>query len=150
MDQKLKTITITPDKISRWERETEELRAKITEDTRRLQVLTQRLEALPLFLEDRVTTGDDGQVKIVDTPKDALSLPPPQFIIHLLQSNAEPWMEISKLKEKIELSGYPKEKFGPAYRYLYTLIPRLAKSGKIQKDGNRVSLKRTPVLSGVT
>ncbi|MFI5340924.1 MAG: hypothetical protein ACHQ7N_13935 [Candidatus Methylomirabilales bacterium] len=150
MDQKLKTITITPDKISRWEEEADELRAKITENTRRLHVLTQRLDALPLFVEDRATTGDDGQVKSMDASKDALSLPPPQFIIHLVQSNPEPWMKISKLKEKIVSSGYPKEKFGPGYRYLYTLIPRLAKSGKIQKDGDRVSLKRTPVLPGVT
>jgi hypothetical protein len=148
MDQKLKTITITPEKIAKWESEAEELRKRISEDTHHLQIITQRLEALSLFVDDAGRPGQEAPVK-TEANKDALLMSPPQFILPLLQTNPEP-MTIAKLRQRVESAGYAKEKFGPGFRYLYNIISRLLRTGKVHKDGKRYMVKRTATLSGVS
>jgi len=145
-------VSVTAEQVTAWETEIEEIKARQERDAKRLQILNQRMDALHLFSDDEVQQS--VTVKGVDASgqENLLSLSPPALVLRLVEKHGLDWMTISDLKAKIREIGYPEKKFGPGYRYLYSLFPRLVKSGKIRKDGSKVGPvpKRSPVLPGVT
>ncbi|CUQ65660.1 hypothetical protein [Candidatus Nitrospira inopinata] len=67
-------------------------------------------------------------------------LRPSQAIIASLREFDRP-VGVGVLRQRLESKGYPMEKFGPTKNYFYTLICRLAESGKIARlEGDEVML----------
>lgn len=149
MNKATKAVTITRETILQYAKEATELQSKIEEYTQRRKVVIQLLEAANLLL------NEDGQQELPATKQAGETVPdfnvmaPREFLVFLLQTNPGP-VTLSQLREKIKTSGYPAEKFGEGYRYFYTLIPRLVKSGVIQREGGKLSfVRKVPTIDEV-
>ncbi|MGH9877812.1 MAG: hypothetical protein ACRD5H_09255 [Nitrososphaerales archaeon] len=137
-------ITITPDLVARWQKEVEELQKKIDLDTANLRLLKQRLEALPLFITDQqdetpTRTPEAGREERVEIQE----LSPPdciRFFLSSLQVSPEMPVSIIVLREKIQRSGYPKERFGKNFSYFYTILGRMQAAAEIVRDKDRIWL----------
>jgi hypothetical protein len=150
MSLREKGLTIPASTIRQWEQELEKLRADVAEKTRKIQLLTQRLDALALFdVDGERKTDQEKEGGSVEVRKDLLKLKPPALIVRVLQEYG-PEMTLRDFRKRVAQVGYPAQRFGPEWRYLYTLLPRLVRQGKITKEGNRIAIKRNPVLPGTS
>lgn len=148
-------LSVTAEQVTAWEKEIEEIKARQERDGKRLQTLTLRLQSLHLFDDDtaqRTIAPIAPEREPIPSQGDVLALSPPSLVLRLLEKQGVNWTTIGELKAKILEIGYPEKKFGPGYRYLYSLLPRLVKSGKIKKDGNKLMLlpRRTTTIPGGT
>lgn len=65
---------------------------------------------------------------------------PSEAILTVLREEDHP-VGVGRLKKKLGDRGYPMERFGPRHHYFYTLICRLAQSGKIARlEGDEIML----------
>ena len=150
MSLREKGHTIPASTIRQWEVELEKLRVDVAEKTRKIQLLTQRLDALALFDGDRERKADEEKDhEPIEVRKDLVKLTPPALIVRVLQEYG-PEMTLRDFRKRVVQVGYPAQKFGPEWRYMYTLLPRLVRQGKITKEGNRIAIKRNPVLPGTS
>jgi hypothetical protein len=148
MMQKI-SVSITSEKIAKWEQEAKELEAKIRVDQEKLQLLRRRIEMVPLYLDETVALKDEAQLSPVSGDATGVrSMKPPSVIEFLVNRAAHP-ITIAELKKQIEATGYDVARFGKGFRYLYSLMPRLVEAGRISRVHDKLGPKRTPVLPGM-
>lgn len=143
MAQSLRTITITPELVAKWEKEAAELQGKIDDYTTKLRLVRQRLEAIPLFLEEENPEACVGEAE-AQQPRSApspLSLPPASYVRFILR-DMNGVTTVSELRERIKESSYPSEKFGTGFSYFYTILKRMQKANEIIRENDKLWLKR--------
>ncbi len=101
----------------------------------RVLVLEQELQRL---MDDRACSRCRTTKTEKVVPIDCLR--PSQAIVTCLREFDRP-VGVGRVRQRLESSGYPMKKFGQNMNYFYTLICRLADSGKIERgDGDEIML----------
>ena len=135
-------ITITPDLVAQWEKEAEVLQKKIDLDTANLRLLKQRLEALPLFItNEQAETLTHAPEAKREERVEIQELSPPdciRFFLRSMQGSPEKPISVTVLREEIQRSGYPKERFGKNFSYFYTILGRMQTAAEIVRDGEKI------------
>lgn len=149
-------FTITSETKNELERERGRLEAEITRLREQLQLVTRKLEAIPLFLSDgislsdvngtqakvtalrppeppRIVTGDDPTA-----PDAAQEVSVPEAVKQAVARRGR--LEAVEIRDAIIAAGVPRERLGATYSYLYTVLGRMVDKGTIQRRGKKYQL----------
>jgi hypothetical protein len=121
------TTQFPPDVVQNWERQAELLAKKVERDIVLLMEMKRRLAAVEIMAH-RVRTG-----------KTMEEMTAPEAVLFCIGHFDEP-ITLSRLRDYLEISGFPMERFGRNCSHFYVVIRRLARQGRIHKDGDEVSL----------
>lgn len=133
----MKDIIITSEMVEEWKREIEELEKRINRDRRKLQLLNNRVQALPLYHDKSLELQIEEEDKDIETPFEDLS--PADAIIATLSKAEGGTMSAGELREAVINTGYPQERWGKNFAYFYTVLKRLVDSGTLGKEADRYS-----------
>lgn len=121
-------FTSIPREVLRaWECEADRLVIKIEGDLTLLTEIKKRLAAVDL-LHYRAKTG-----------KELSDMSAPEAVLFALAQFDGP-TSLHRVREHLSLTGFPMERFGNKCSHFYVVIRRLARQGRIHKNGDEVSL----------
>ena len=119
---------IIPQEVLRvWESEADRLVRQIEGDLTLLCEMKKRLAAVDL-MHYRVKTR-----------KSIEEMSAPEAVLFALSQFEGP-VSLQKVRERLALAEFPMERFGKNCSHFYVVIRRLARQGKIHKNGDEVSL----------
>ena len=114
--------------ISHWEKQADRVAKRLEKDMTLFLEFKKRIAAAELM---------SYTVKTGRTMEDMTA---PEAVLHFLGQVDCP-ISLSKLREYMEFSGFPmNDRFGPSCRNFYVVIRRLARQGRIQREGDEISL----------
>lgn len=114
--------------ISHWEDRADRIAKRLKRDVALFLEFKKRIAAAELM---------SYTVKTGRTLEDMTA---PEAVLHFLGQLDCP-VSLSKLREHMAFAGFPmNDRFGPSCRNFYVVIRRLARHGKIYKDGHEVNL----------
>lgn len=116
-----------PEIILNWQRQAELLSQHVERDIVLLMELKKRLAAVEIMAH-RARTG----VAMED-------MSVPEALLFCIGHFDGP-ITLSRLRDYVEISGFPLQRFGKNGTHFYVTIRRLARQGKIYKNGDEVSL----------
>jgi hypothetical protein len=137
--------------LSEEERKKAELEARIAELERELELVRKRIEAAPLFMRDAPTPNgtahvmrpQSAQLEIkggVVTPQKAGDGSLPQMVLGLVRLKGP--LTTIQIRDSLLAAGFPREKLGATYSYLYTVLSRLVSRKRLERSGDRYRLPR--------
>jgi len=122
------STAIPKEVISHWEEQADLVAKRLTKDMTLFLEFKKRIAAAELM---------SYTVKTGRTLEDMTA---PEAVLHFLSQLDCP-VSLSKLREHMAFAGFPmNDRFGPSCRNFYVVIRRLARQGKIHKEGDEVSL----------
>jgi hypothetical protein len=121
------TTEFPPSVVKNWERQAELLERKVEQDIVLLMEMKKRLAAVEIMAH-RVRTG-----------KTMEDMSAPEAVLFCIGHFDEP-ITLSRLRDYLEISGFPMQRFGGNCSHFYVVIRRLARQGRIYKNGDEVSL----------
>lgn len=116
-----------PDVILNWERQAEMLSRKVEQDIVLLMEMKKRLAAVEIMAH-RARTGQTME-----------DMSAPEAVLFCI-GHFDGSITLSRLRDYLEISGFPMERFGRNCSHFYVTIRRLARQGKIYKNGDEVCL----------
>ena len=121
-------FTSIPREVLRaWECEADRLVIKIEGDLTLLTEIKKRLAAVDL-LHYRAKTG-----------KELSDMSAPEAVLFALAQFDSP-TSLHRVREHLSLTGFPMERFGNKCSHFYVVIRRLARQGRVHKNGDEVNL----------
>lgn len=121
------TTEFPPDVVQNWERQAELLEKRVEQDIILLMEMKKRLAAVEIMAH-RVRTGQTME-----------EMSAPEAVLFCIGHFDGP-ITLSRLRDYLEISGFPMERFGRNCSHFYVVLRRLVRQGKIYKDGDEVSL----------
>ena len=121
------TTEFPPSVVKNWERQAELLERQVEQDIVLLMEMKKRLAAVEI-MSHRVRTG-----------KTMEDMSAPEAVLFCIGHFDEP-ITLSRLRDYLEISGFPMTRFGNNCSHFYVVIRRLLRQGKIHKEGDEVSL----------
>ncbi len=121
------TTEFPPGVVKNWEKQAQLLERKVEQDIVLLMEMKKRLAAVEIMAH-RVRTG-----------KTMEDMSAPEAVLFCIGHFDEP-ITLLRLRDYLEISGFPMTRFGGNYSHFYVVIRRLARQGKIYKNGDEVSL----------
>ena len=116
-----------PDVITNWQKQADLLSKSVERDIVLLMEMKKRLAAVEIMAHRART----GQVMA--------DMSVPEAIRFCVGHFDEP-ITLSRLRDYLEFSGFPLQRFGKNGTHFYVTIRRLVRQGKIHKNGDEVSL----------
>ena len=138
----MKDILITQQKIKTWQQEKTKLEASIRADQERLSLLVRRLESLSLYVDrgDQIPLSESVSVQSIETTGQSVSvLSPPAAVRAILKLVDKP-ISAAEIKGELKKAGYPSNKFGKTFAYLYTVLGRMVEGGHVTKADGKYKL----------
>jgi hypothetical protein len=120
-----KNISIPLEVLRVWECEADQLTRKIERDITLLSELKKRLASVDL-MSYRASTG-----RSID------EMSAPEAVLFALSQFDAP-ISLHRLREYLGLSGFPMERFGKKCAHFYVVIRRLARQGKVRREGDEI------------
>ena len=121
-------LTLIPREVLRaWESEADRLVTKIEGDLTLLSAMRKRLAAVDL-MHYRARTG-----------KSLSDMSAPEAVLFALAQFDGP-TSLHNVREHLALAGFPMERFGNKCSHFYVVIRRLARQGRVHKNGDEVNL----------
>lgn len=122
------TTEFPPEVVRNWERQAELLSKKVEQDIVLLMEMKKRLAAVEI-MSHRVRTGRTME-----------EMTAPEAVLFCIGHFDEP-ITLSRLRDYLQISGFPMERFGRYCSHYYVVIRRLVRQGKIHKEGDEISLR---------
>ena len=116
-----------PDVILNWQKQADLLSQHVERDIVLLMEMKKRLAAVEIMAH-RVRTG-----------KTMEDMSAPEAVLFCIGHFDAP-ITLSRLRDYLEISGFPNQRFGKNGTHFYVTIRRLVRQGKIYKEGDEVSL----------
>lgn len=150
---RLVTIHIDLDQL---ETEKATLEAQIAELERKLDQVRRRIEAAPLFLQDGSAVNGAATTSVVVQPGPLIKgseadlrkdepTPLPQMVLALIRAKGP--MTTIQIRDALLSVGFPREKLGATFSYLYTVLGRLIASKRLERSGDKYRLPRGAMLA---
>ena len=116
-----------PDVIMNWERQAALLVKKVEQDIVLLMEMKKRLAAVEIMAH-RARTGQT--IEEMSAPE----------AVRFCIGHFDGPITLSRLRDYLEISGFPMQRFGRNCSHFYVTIRRLVRQGKIHKEGDEISL----------
>jgi hypothetical protein len=120
-------IDFPPDVIVNWQRQADVLSKSVERDIVLLMEMKKRLAAVEIMAH-RARTGQT-----------MADMSAPEAVLFCIGHFDEP-ITLSRLRDYLEISGFPMQRFGRNCSHFYVVIRRLVRQEKIYKNGDEVSL----------
>ena len=116
-----------PEVITNWQKQADLLSKSVERDIVLLMEMKKRLAAVEIMAH-RARTGQTME-----------DMSAPEAVLFCIGHFDEP-ITLSRLRDYLEISGFPMQRFGRNCSHFYVTIRRLVRQGKIHKEGDEVSL----------
>ena len=120
-------LDFPPDVIVNWERQADVLSKSVERDIVLLMEMKKRLAAVEIMAH-RARTGQTME-----------EMSAPEAVLFCI-GHFDGLITLSRLRDYLAISGFPMERFGKHCSHFYVVIRRLARQGRIFKNGDEVSL----------